>query len=394
MHPRLPPTSLFQHLDALCRAESWWTGPGSSPGEAEVAALLADQLAQVPWLTVSTEEAAPGRPNVFAADCPDHEIDLLIVGHSDTVPPTPGWTKAPFSVEDGRYYALGACDAKGGIAATVDAVPAAGPTKGVGLLFYADEEYTFQGMRAFLDAHPQVRPSTVLSLCGPPERMLEGCRGIIEMEIEVRGVAGHASQPWLGVSAVDALEAITGHLRAWVPAQDTHHASVLNVAALHAGSRTGQPSGDHGPPRTMATPNRIPDAAWALLEVRTGGDAVSATTLEAEVRAALARFNAGRPHAAALERLSVHFALPGYASAHAAVAPVERCFSGLHAGQRCPPSEAGFIDVAMLADERGCGAVCLGPLGGNGHAPDEWVDLDSMERYRDALVALLQERAR
>jgi acetylornithine deacetylase/succinyl-diaminopimelate desuccinylase-like protein len=351
-------------------------------------------LQALPWLTVATETAQPGRPNVWATDGDDEDVSLLIVGHTDTVPPTPGWTKPAFTVEDGRYYALGACDAKGGIAAVVDALAAAGPTQGVGILFYADEEYTFEGMRAFLDAHPGVRPQTVLSVCGPPAKMLDGCRGIIELELEVRGVPGHASQPWLGASATEALLAIIRHLQAWVPAQPAAHRSVLNVAALHAGSRTQEQADGHGPPPTLATPNRIPDAAWALLEVRSGGEAVSATALEAEVHTSLTAFNDGREIPAMLERLTVHFALPGYASAPSAVAPFEVAFGHLHEGERCAPSAAGFIDVAMIAAERSCGAVCLGPLGGNGHAPDEWVDLESLEAYRDGVVRLLSRHTR
>ena len=386
--------SLFDHLDALCRAESWWAQDGSGPGEAEVAALLAERLGALPWLRVAVETTQPGRPNVWATDGADEDISLLLVGHTDTVPPTPGWTRPAHSTEGGRYYALGACDAKGGIAAVVDALERVGPTQGVGVLFYADEEYTFEGMRAFLDAHPRVQPEAVLSVCGPPEKMLEGCRGIIELEVEIRGVPGHASQPWLGASASEALLAVTHHLQAWVPAQPTPHRSVLNVAALQAGSRTDASATPQGPPNTVATPNRIPDAAWALLEVRSGGSAVSGAALEAEVRAALAAFNADRTCGATLERITVHFSLPGYASDSDSVAPFESAFQDLHHGERCAPSAAGFIDVALLAAERDCGAVCLGPLGGNAHAPDEWVDLERLEAYRDGVVQLLQRHAR
>ena len=49
--------SLFDHLDALCRAESWWAQDGSGPGEAEVAALLAER--EVTSLALLGVTAAP-----------------------------------------------------------------------------------------------------------------------------------------------------------------------------------------------------------------------------------------------------------------------------------------------------------------------------------------------
>ena len=47
-------------------------------------------------------------------------------GHIDVVPPGRGWTVDPFAgeVRDGKVYGRGACDMKGGIAASVIAVEA------------------------------------------------------------------------------------------------------------------------------------------------------------------------------------------------------------------------------------------------------------------------------
>ena len=339
------------------------------------------------------DEAAPGRPNVFARDCADADIELLIVGHLDTVPPTSGWTVAPHTVQDGRYCALGAADTKGGIAAVLDAIRDAGPTRGVGVLQYADEEYNFIGMKHFLRGHPSVRPARVLSVCGPPAQMLSGCRGIVELELVLRGFPGHASRPWSGTSAIDALWAVCARLGEWVPAQPTTHASVLNVASIHAGSRVEAPADERGPPPMRATANRIPDVAWALVEVRAGGPEIHAAALQAQAQAALDAFNTGRDQPATFERFDLHFELTGYASGEAAIAPIARCFHDLHGGRRSEAAHSGYIDVAMLASERGSGAVCMGPNSGGAHAPDEWVDLESLRTYRDGMVRLLQLHA-
>ena len=384
-------------LDALCRIRSYWqpASEGPSPGEGPLAAAIAHRLRDLPWLRVQVEECAPGRPNVFATDGPEDAIELLIIGHLDTVPPTPGWTLPEFSVLDGRYHALGAADTKGGFAALLDAARRAGPTRGVGLLLYADEETAFQGMRAFLDSHPTVRPARVLSVCGPPARMLSGCRGIVELELLLRGRSGHASRPWSGASAIEGLASVQARLAARIPALPTLHPSVVNVAAVRGGSlaeAAGLPA--HGPPTMLATANRIPDVAWALIEVRAGGADLTATWLRAEIEAALADFNRAKPFSVELERLSVHFELAGYDSRGASLDPIRRCFHAVHQGAHSDAGSAGYIDIAMLAAERGSGAVCLGPLSGGAHGPDEWVDLASLLAYRDGMEQLLGELAR
>ena len=178
-----------------------------------------------------------------------------------------------------------------------------------------------------------------------------------------------------------------------MPAQPTTHASVLNVASIHAGSRVEAPADERGPPPMRATANRIPDVAWALVEVRAGGPEIHAAALQAQAQAALDAFNTGRDQPATFERFDLHFELTGYASGEAAIAPIARCFHDLHGGRRSEAAHSGYIDVAMLASERGSGAVCMGPNSGGAHAPDEWVDLESLRTYRDGMVRLLRLHA-
>lgn len=383
--------------DKLCRIASYWQPPSADAqkvhNETEVGAFIASRLAAHPWLKVFTEFVRPGRPNVIAFDCEPWEVELFIVGHIDTVRPVPGWTATPYSVKDGRYYALGAADAKAAIGACLDAIERVGPTKGVGYLFYCDEEYNFIGMQHFVDEHAEVRPRHVLSLCGAPARMQAGCRGIIECELHLAGHAGHASRPWTGRSASEALIFVLEKLGVWTKAAREPLPTVLNIAAIHAG--TGLSSSTvGGSPKIDYCANRIPDSAWALLELRCGGPGIDARTVRECIDDALGEFNAlGEKHVT-VRSFSTHFELPGFNSTPSELACFETAYNDLHSGEYADPGATGYLDVALLVDRHDSAAVCLGPRKGNEHAPDEWVDVQSLLSYRDGTIKLLSKYER
>lgn len=394
------PDSLFSRLDTLCRIPSWWRPAPTVGGvprhnEMALAEHIAGQLRQhAPWLTVRIEEAAPGRPNLLAFDGDPTATEVLICGHLDTVPPSTGWTLAEHSVENNRYHALGAADTKGAIAAAVQAIIEAGPTSGVGLLLYADEEYEFVGMKHFVAHHTKVRPDVILSLCGAPAKIMSGCRGLLEVGISLRGHGGHASRPSSGRSATHALHAVLSNVATWVAGLDAPVRTVVNVAALQAGSLPAGQGFRDGPPVVEAIPNRIPDAAWALLELRTGSDAATATALRQVIEDTLLRVNFGTDLPVVLERFDVRQQLPGYSSDPARLARVTQPFTSLHQGRIAHPSTTGYLDVALLCGRDGTPALCMGPEKGGAHAPDEWVDLASLRAYKDGLVSLLHQQPR
>ena len=133
--------------------------------------------------------------------------ELFVVGHMDTVPPSPGWKSNPFkpAVSNGNLVGLGAADMKGSLAAFISALtevyPKINPDK-LGILFYGDEEYNFAGMKAYV-ANPLIKkPKLILSLDGKPN-LSSGCRGLIEITGVVRGKSGSAAKPYLGVNVID-----------------------------------------------------------------------------------------------------------------------------------------------------------------------------------------------
>ena len=100
--------------------------------EKEVAVFVRDHLAKL-GAQVELEEAEPGRPNVFASW---GKPDVVLSTHLDTVPPF-----FPSHDDEQFIYGRGACDAKGILAAQVEAacrLHAEGASD-VGLLFLVGE---------------------------------------------------------------------------------------------------------------------------------------------------------------------------------------------------------------------------------------------------------------
>ncbi len=124
------------------------------------------------------------------------------LGHTDTVDITDGWVTDPFALteKDGMLYGLGACDMKGGIAATLwaisqaplDEIKAAG--KGLRVYWTYDEEIMFGGIRDLVAANEEFPPHVIIA---EPTDLYPniGSKGLLEWIINFKGVTTHSSAP-------------------------------------------------------------------------------------------------------------------------------------------------------------------------------------------------------
>jgi acetylornithine deacetylase len=133
------------------------------------------------------------------------EVELALVGHTDTVPFDPGWHEALTLTErDGKLFGRGACDTKAFIAATltvVDKLNLARLKRPLALVFTADEEIGLRGAKYLADLKC-LRPR--YSIVGEPTSLqpIRAGKGYSLAEVVVRGREAHSAYPSLGVSAV------------------------------------------------------------------------------------------------------------------------------------------------------------------------------------------------
>ncbi|MCA1619521.1 MAG: acetylornithine deacetylase [Acidobacteria bacterium] len=133
------------------------------------------------------------------------EVELALVGHTDTVPFAPSWGEAlKLTERDGKLYGRGACDTKGFIAAALAAleeVDLARLARPVALVLTADEEVGCLGAKRLAEARPfRARHAVV----GEPTslRPMRAGKGYCLAEVVVRGREGHSAYPALGASAI------------------------------------------------------------------------------------------------------------------------------------------------------------------------------------------------
>ena len=133
------------------------------------------------------------------------EVELALVGHTDTVPYDPNWDEAlKLTERQGKLYGRGACDTKAFIAAALTAVEAVDLrrlTHPIALIFTADEEIGLLGAKRLADARVL---RARYSIVGEPTslRPMRAGKGYCLAEIIVRGREAHSAYPDLGSSAI------------------------------------------------------------------------------------------------------------------------------------------------------------------------------------------------
>jgi len=346
-------SELRQLLSDLVAIES--INPALDPagsGEGEIAGFVASWLRER-GLDVSVSEAAPGRPNVVARAGAGGGRRLLLLAHTDTVSGS-----VEQRVDNGRLHGRGAYDMKAGLAAAMDAAAALRDVAGeVVVAAVCDEEAGALGTRVLLAADARFDAAIVTE--PTDEQVAIAHKGFVGFEIETRGRAAHGSRPDLGEDAILKMGPVLAGLReldASLQAGRRHE--LLGAASLHASIIEGGQEFSSYPERCLLTgecrtlPGDDPRKELEDIARRAG----------AELRITYVGEPFENSPDSELARL-VHE----------------------HAG-------TSFVGMAYWADSAlvaaaGIPTVLFGPIGAGAHAEDEWVELASVQRVRDVLVA-------
>ncbi|HEV2862692.1 MAG TPA: acetylornithine deacetylase [Pyrinomonadaceae bacterium] len=210
---------------------------------AEGAGLSARRLPYADERGVEKQQLVAVYPHDFKEG---EEVELALVGHTDTVPFDPAWGEALRLTErGGNLYGRGACDTKGFIAAAlaaVEEVDLKSLTRPLALVFTADEEVGCLGAKQLAESRPfRARHAVV----GEPTSLtpMRAGKGYCLAEVTVRGREAHSAYPSIGASAitraarlVSRVERIAEELtRDAHPAFDPPH-TTLNVGLIQGGT--------------------------------------------------------------------------------------------------------------------------------------------------------------
>ncbi len=307
---------------------------------------------------------------------------FCFAGHTDVVPPGPGWRHAPFGavIEGGRLYGRGACDMKGAIACFVAACArhlASGPPAGsIGLLITGDEEGPARDGTArvleWLEAQGSLPDAWLVGEPTNPTQIGEvikiGRRGSLNGTITVAGVQGHVAYPQRASNPIHpmlgALAEMAG--RRLDEGTDRFEPSCLQVTTIDVGNPAS---------------NVIPARAQARLNIRFN-DAHSGASLEGWLREVLGRHAPGAELAVSVSGEA--FLTGGALGERFATSVARVC------GRRPVLDTGGGTSDARFIARLGPVAE-FGLVGATMHKADESVALADMGMLTDIYAAILQD---
>jgi acetylornithine deacetylase len=346
-------------------------------GEGAIARALVTSLSAF-GLKLEVQEAAPGRPNVVATlegRAPGRS--LMFCGHIDTVG-VAGMTR-PFDPEEriGRIYGRGSQDMKSGVAAMIGAARALAEGGGLaaGTLVIAcvvDEEHASIGADALVtrfraDAAVVTEP-TDLSVA-------VAHKGFEWVEIETEGRAAHGSRPGEGRDAIVRMGRVLGALEALDRRLQSGRAHPLvGAASLHASLIEGG--------RELSS---YPDRCVLQIERRTIPGEPSGCAGR-EVEEILGRLHAADPEFKGAGRVMFHRAPYELDASHEL--PTRLVSAAADAHVDAPIIGMSFWTDAAVLGGAGIPSVLFGPTGAGLHGLEEWVEIESVLKCRDALVNL------
>jgi len=329
--------------------------------------------------------------------------------HHDVVAVGEGWSVDPFGGElrDGRIYGRGACDMKGGLAASViaaEAFIASFPDYrgAVEISATADEETGGFGGVAYLAEHGWFSPDRVQHVIIPEplgkDRICLGHRGVWWAEIETRGRIAHGSMPFLGVSAVRHMGAVLAEMEATLfpllagrttempVVPDGARQATLNINSIHGGER------EHDEGYTGLPAACVPDRCTITIDRRYLIEEDLAE-VKREVSALLERVKARRADFTyeLRELFEVHPSLTDRAApvVHSVAAAIGRVL-GRRPEYIVSPGTYDQKHIDRIGGLKNCIAYGPGILE-LAHQPDEWVGVDDMLDSAKVMALTLAE---
>lgn len=298
------------------------------------------------------------------------EVQIILLGHIDTVP-----GEIPVKIVDTpesvNLYGRGTVDAKGSLAAFVDAVAGLGPVPGIQWIVIGaiDEERESIGARYVANEY-----QPAYAIIGEPsrwDRITLGYKGSAWADVTIQRTMSHSASQ--NETAPEAAVAVWNRVQAWAEAFNEGREKLFDqVIPTLRGLSSSQ--GDYSETATLQIGVRLPQD----LDPPDWYDQLK--EIASEVSAEL--HPTGYP-------------IPAYRTERNS--PLVRAFLG---GIRSAGGQPGFVvktgtaDLNIVAPVWGCPAVAYGPGDSSlDHTPDEHISLDAYHRAVIVLKAVLQRLA-
>lgn len=360
----------------------------ANPPGREIAAarFVADELTAC-GCAVRVEVFDDVRANVVGVLQNGEGPTLAFNSHLDVVPAGDGWSRDPFVLveAEGRLFGRGACDAKGPIAAMIEAVAMLAENCDawagtVVAAFVADEEVGSRGARRLAPEMPEIDFVVVGEPTGNAPVIAH--KGSLRPVVRVAGRMAHSGTPDLGVNAILGAARVLDRVAALHREISCRRHPLVGAASLTVTRISGG-----------VADNIVPDACEMMLDRRMiPGE--RETDAIAEIAALL---HAAKAEDGVNAEISRFQETTGGATETAADHPIVlAAVAACRANGVADPQLGGFGGGCDLVHfrENGAQGVVVGP--GDltlAHKPDEYVPvaelIQSAFTYRDIALAML-----
>ena len=308
-------------------------------------------------------------------DQPSNEKPIVLMGHRDTVFPKGEAARRPFKIENGRAYGPGVVDMKGGLVLNAFVLAAfkrfggnPAPLRG---LITSDEEIASPACRSVIERVAREARCVLNSEPGRPSgNVVTGRKGGVFMRMEVTGKAAHSGGNFeKGISAIGE---IAHKIVAMHALTDLSRGITVNVG-LVSGGQSVNTTAPHAEGRIDLRYVKPADRAYAL-------DALNRIIETATVPGTTARLEILGEFAPLTKPPGSEELFATYVDAAASAGlEVAGEFSG-----GC--ADSGFTTGV------GCPTICAtGPVGGNAHTPEEYLEVASfVPRAQAMALAILR----
>lgn len=292
------------------------------------------------------------------------EKTLVFNGHVDVVSGNPNQF-IPFEI-DGKLYGRGAADMKAGVAAMMCALyelKDEDPGFKVQLQIVADEEIGGFNCSGYLAENGYLGNFVI---CSEPTQLgiAHQAKGVLRLDLKIRGKSAHGSRPWEGVNAIEKAYQIYERILKLPFTQEStsyYDFPSINLAKIQAGDAY----------------NKVPDECLMCFDIRflptqkkedilKQIESVTEGTVFVNMFAEPINTDMNHPVLTSLDPIvEKHSQSP-------------TVFFGQH----------GTADTVFFA-KHGVPAIEFGPSGANWHGDEEYVICDSVNKYKNILIELV-----
>ena len=207
-------------------------------------------------------------------------------------------------------------------------------------------------------------------------QIVNGCRGIIELQFDVIGKSAHAGRPDLGTNAIERAVSLVQEFKVLLARYENEKlgSTTVNLSRLEGGKLQND--------KIITQGNAVPDIARILLDIRPSSELLTDTKIIKML------INIGKKSNVKLSNIVTNISYPAYFLDMSTTSlSIDRYINRPY---RKDLGSGGFYEAALFANAWKCPAISFGPGDArSSHTQQERVNLQDLKEIKETFKKLL-----